>query len=192
MTFSLVLFVGFITILLLGLAGALWVPRERRALPADPRLFEEGGQNPVAYLPQIRQALALADYDFLSKRASRGVQRRVRLERRKVVRAYLHALRGDFQTLLRMARVIAVLSPEVVAVQELERLRLTAQFSWRYQMIHWKLLAGRAPLRQLDRLSNLVSGLSVRMEAAIKELGERAAIATDLASSIDRRGMQVG
>jgi hypothetical protein len=38
-------------------------------------------------------------------------------------------------------------------------------------------------------LSDLVSGLSVRMEAAMKELGERAA--AELASSINRRGLDV-
>jgi hypothetical protein len=33
--------------------------------------------------------------------------------------------------------------------------------------------------------------LSARMEAAMKELGERAAVAAELASSIDRRGLDV-
>jgi len=50
---------------------------------------------------------------------------------------------------------------------------------------------GVAPMTQLDGLSNLVSGLSVRMEAALKELGERAAVAAELASSIDRRRLDV-
>lgn len=36
-----------------------------------------------------------------------------------------------------------------------------------------------------------MSGLSVRMEAAMKELGERAAAAAELASSINRRGLDV-
>ena len=192
MSLPLVLFVGFISILLLVLSWAAWGPREGRGVLADPRSFEGGGQQHVTYLPQIRQALAPADFDYLSKRASRGVQRRVRRERRNVARAYLQALRGDFQNLLRMARVIAVLSPEVAAVQEFERVRLTAMFSCRYQMIRWKLLAGLAPMTQLDQLSNLVSGLSVRMEAAMKELGERAALAAELTSSIDGRGLDVG
>jgi hypothetical protein len=100
-------------------------------------------------------------------------------------------VRGDFHSLLRMARVIAVLSPEVAAVQEFERLRLTAKFNWQYQLIRWKLLAGFATLPQLDGLSNLVSALSVRMEAAMKELGERAALAAELASSLNRRGLDV-
>ena len=91
-----------------------------------------------------------------------------------------------------MARVIAVLSPELDAVHEFERLRLTAKFAWQYEMIRWKLLAGVAPVPQLNGLSDLVSGLSVRMEAAMKELGERAAVAAELASSMNRRGLDVG
>jgi len=119
------------------------------------------------------------------------VVQRVRRERRGVALAYLAALREDFQSLLRMARVIAVLSPELDAVHEFERLRLTAKFAWQYEMIRWRLLAGLAPVPQLNGLSDLVSGLSVRMEAAMKELGERAAVAAELASSMNRRGLDV-
>jgi hypothetical protein len=50
---------------------------------------------------------------------------------------------------------------------------------------------GFATVPQLDGLSDLVSGLSVRMEAAVKELGERSAAAAELASSINRRGLDV-
>jgi hypothetical protein len=145
----------------------------------------------MTYLPQIRQALAKKDIDFLSKNAPREVLKRVRWERRRVALAYLGALRGDFQDLLRMARVIAVLSPELAAVHEFERLRLTATFACRCEMIRWKLLAGIAPAPQLEGLSDLVSGLSVRMEAALKELGERAAVAAEMASSMNRRGLDV-
>jgi len=183
------LFFGIVAVLLLVLGWALWKPPERGKLRGDPRSFDEDGRRHVTYLPQIRQALAKADFKFLRERASDKVQQRVRRERRGVALAYMDALRGDFQSLLRMARVIAVLSPEVAAVQEFERLRLTAKFSWQYQMIRWKLMAGFATLPQLDGLSNLVSGLSVRMEAAMKELGERAALAAELASSMNRRGL---
>jgi hypothetical protein len=191
MSLTLYFFFGFVAILLLALGWALRAPRKRRKLEADPRSLEEQGQRHVNYLPQIRQAFATTDYEFLSERASREVQRRVRRERRSVALAFLAALRGDFQSLLRMARVIAALSPEVVAVQEFERLFLTVMFAWRYQMTRWKLWTGLAPMTQLDGLSNLVSGLSVRLELAVRELGERAAAAAELASSMNRRGLDI-
>src|SRR2546430_17442055 len=139
------------------------MPRDARNLQSDTQALEEG-QRHVDYLPQIRQALAAADYDFLSRRASRGALQRVRKDRRGIALAYLAALRGNFQSLLRMARVIAVLSPEVAAAHEFERLRLTTKFAWQYQMIRWKLMAGLATLQQIDGLWGLVSGFSVPME----------------------------
>jgi hypothetical protein len=186
---NLILFFGFVTALLLVLGWALWKPRVRMNLETDPRSLEDRGQRHTNYLPQIRQALAAADYDFLAERGSRGMRRRVRRERLNVALAYLSALRGDFESLLKMARAIAVLSPEVAAAHEFERLRLTAEFAWRCQMIRWKLLAGMTPLTQLAGLSDLVSGLSVRLEQAMKDLGERAAIAAEMASSMNHRGM---
>jgi hypothetical protein len=181
---------------LTGLLLVLFVWSARRSRKRTPTsaplgVPDEGGCRHVTYLPQIRQALAKTDYDFLSKKASREVQRRVRRERRIVALAYLAAVRGDFQSLLRMAKVIAVLSPEVAAVHEVERLRLTAKFLWNYEAIRWKLMAGLTPVPQLGGLSDLVSGLSVRIETAMKELGERAAAAADLASSMNRRGLDV-
>jgi len=188
---ALLLFSGIVAALLLLLVWALRGPRKPAGIAADACSFEETGQRHVTYLPQIRQALAKADYEFLAKRAPGEVQQRVRRERKGVALAYLAAVRRDFQSLLRMARVIAVLSPEVAAVQEFERLRLTAKFAWQFGTIRWKLLVGFAPIPQLAGLSDLVSGLSVRIEAAMNELGERAAAAAELASSLNRRGLDV-
>lgn len=169
--------------------------RHTRRLPQvsyDSAVLEDRELLHAAQLPQIWQALGPEDDEFLRKRAPSMLRQRVRGERRRVALAYLTALRGDFQSLLRTARIIAVLSPEVVAVQELERLRLTVQFVWRYELIRMKLLVGLAPLPQLNGLSHLISGLSVRMETAMKELGERAALAAELTSSLDRRGGSSG
>src|SRR5258708_18207781 len=150
MSLTLYFFFGFVAILLLALGWGVRPPRKRRKLEADPRSLEEHGQRHVIYLPQIRQAFATTDYEFLSERASREVQRRVRRERRGVALAYLAALRGDFQSLLRMARVIAALSPEVVAVQEFERLFLTVMFSLRYQITRRKPWTGLPPIAHFN------------------------------------------
>ncbi len=192
MNFNVILSFGFVAILLLALGWAVRRPQRHKRRQTEADSLEGCGQRHIAYLPQIRQAFAKSDHEFLSKNVPPDVLRRVRRERRHVAVAYLAALREDFQSLLRMARVIAVLSPELDAIHEFERLRLTAKFAWQYEMIRWRLLAGVAPVPQLNGLSDLVSGLSVRMETAIKELGERAAIAAELASSMNRRGLDVG
>lgn len=184
-------FFGLVGLLLILFAWSVRAPERLASSSAPTDALDECGRRHMEYLPQIRQAFAETDYDFLSENASREVLRRVRQERRSVALAYLAALREDFQNLLRMARAITVLSPELAAGHEFERIRLTAKFAWQYQMIRWTLLAGFAPVPQLHGLSDLVSGLSVRIEAALKELGERAAVAAELASSMNRRGLDV-
>lgn len=191
MSLGFILFFGLALLLILALGWALGNPWKRQELYRDARPLEAGCQQHVAFLPQVRQALAPADYQFLSRKLSSKARRRIRRERLAVAFAYLTALREDFESLLRIARVIAVLSPEVAAEHEFERLRLTTNFTWRYEMTRWKLLLGFTPLPQLDGLSELVSGLSVRMEAAMKDLGERAALAAEMASSINRRGVDL-
>lgn len=111
----------------------------------------------------------------------------MRRERRQVALAYLSALRTDMDKLLRTARILAALSPKVAADQELERVLLTVNFLWRYQLIRMSVWAGFAPLPQLSDLTNLLSGYSVRLEEAMKEMGERAALVAEVVSSPDRR-----
>jgi hypothetical protein len=168
----------------------LWAVRSskgRKARPAAGMALEESRRSHVTYLPQIRQALSEADAEYLRIALSKELQNDVARERRRIGLAYLLALREEYRGLVRLAKVIAVLSPEVVAVHELERLRLTLEFTCRFEWIRLTLLAGRAPLAQLGALSDLLSGLTVRLEGAMKELGERAAFAAELASFPDRR-----
>ena len=189
MSFLFALYISLVVLLLLLLGWALRAPRKRRGISVGPATLEETGQCHVTYLPQIRQALAPADFEFLASRASPKLTSRVRKERRRIALTYLSAVQEDFQRLLRLARVIAVLSPEVSTAQEFERLRLGVQFTLRCQMIRIRLLCGIAALSQLSGLSQMVSAFAVRMETAITELGERAALATELTSSLERRGV---
>jgi hypothetical protein len=108
-------------------------------------------------------------------------------ERRKVALAYLFALRAEFERLLRTARIVAALSPEVAGRQQLERVVLTLRFLWRYRVIRMGVWAGFTPLPQISALSDFLSGYSVRLEEAIRELGERAAMGAEMVSSRDRR-----
>ena len=187
MTATFLWFFGIIAVLVALFAWAARGPGRRRRAPSA-ELLEDSGRRHMSHLLQIRQALAKNDLEFLAGRMPREALRRVRRERCGVALAYLSALRRDFEKLLRMAQAIAALSPEVAAVEELERIRLTAKFSLRYQMIRLKLLAGLAPAPQLGGLSDFVSALSVRMEQAVKELGERAALAGKLGSPINGGG----
>ena len=183
---------GVVALLLLLFLWSLRRPRHDKPAAFDAAALEESGQHHIKFLPQIQQALSAADLAYVASRGSTGLARRVRKERRNAALSYVAALHGEFQKLLRLARVIAVLSPEVEAAHEFERLRLSVQFSWRYQMLRTRLLCQLAPLAPLSGLSDLVSAFAVRMQLAMNELGERAGLAAELASSLERRGIDLG
>ena len=109
--------------------------------------------------------------------------------RQRLALLYLENLRADFQRLLRLASVITVLSPEIAASHEFERMRLSIRFSWRYRIVLFGLYAGHLLMPQLSNLSQIVGDLSFRMESAMQELGERASVAAELASTLNRSGL---
>lgn len=192
MIFTLFVYAGIVFVLLLLLVWTLRTPRKPPARKYDPASLEQTGRRHATYLALLRQALSRADIEFLAVRGSAQLALRVRKERRKVALLYLAQLRDDFQRLLRLARVVASLSPEVGAAQEFERFRLSLHFSCRYQIVRAGLYSGLLVLPQLSGLSQVVSELAVRMESAMKDLGERAALAAKLASSApDERGVDI-
>ncbi len=185
------LFFPLVAILLAVLAWALRSPRGHSTQKLDLECLEQTGRRHATYLPLIHQALSPRDSSFLASHGSPNLLRRVRKERRRVALAYLTALHDDFQRLLRLAKVVALLSPDVGVSQEFERAWLSLQFSWRYQLVRAGLNAGLLSLPRLDALSHMVSELAFRMESALKELGERAALAAKAASSLDGRSVDI-
>jgi hypothetical protein len=139
----------------------------------------------VIYLPQMGQALQKMDFEFLAARGTSRLMRQVKRERRQILLCYLEAVHGDFARLLRMARVIAVLSPEIAPAQEWERLRLSVWFALNYRMLRLRIGIGLASEPQLDGLSRSVGNLATQIEQAMTQLGERAAFAHELSSSLN-------
>jgi hypothetical protein len=172
-----------VTVLLIGIL--IWSLRQPTARRGRLGLLEEQARSHVQYFPQIQQALGRADRDFLHARGGPALARSVERERRKVARDFLRGLDEEFGRLLRLARIIAALSPEVVTLQEFERLRLAALFRWRLQGIRVRLALGARPLLEVQAVSEMISRLTVRMESAMRDLGERATLAMELASTLD-------
>jgi hypothetical protein len=177
----------FAAVLLLLLAWVLFSPRKLQPDKRDVSALEAPHRSHASYLPQIRRALAPADFAYLHSLGFDNIATRLQKERRQIALDYLPAVKRDFDRMLRMARNIASLSPEVSTVQEWERLRLSFQFSQRYQMIRLGLLCGITPLPQFHSLNQMIGVLATRLEVSLKELGERAAAAGELASAVDGR-----
>jgi hypothetical protein len=187
--FTIAIFVAVIACLLLLLAWAVRRPRKEKWHTDTSASLEQVGRRHSTYLPLVRQALAPADFSFLESRGCARLADLLRKQRRRIALSYLDCLHDDFVRLLHLARAVAALAPQVTTAQELERLWLSVRFECRYQMLRAGIYVGVPSLPILDGLSHMVSDLSVRMETALSELGEQAAIAAKLASSLDRRGV---
>jgi hypothetical protein len=184
------------TFLIFGAVGLLlvllvWAVRSPRDVRPALESIEEPARQHVTYLGVIRQAMSEEDLKFLAARGPGRLVSRTHKERKRIAMLYLEDLRADFQRLLRLARVIAVLSPEIAASHEFERLRLSLRFSWRYRMVLLGLYANLLLLPQLSGLSQMVSELALRLESAMNELGDRATVAEELASTLHRRGLDM-
>jgi hypothetical protein len=132
------------------------------------------------HLPQVKQALANLDFEYLNDRGYPALAKRIRKERRHIALNYLACLRVEFEKLLHLARMVAVMSPNVEVAQEVQGLRLNLEFTYRYYLIYFRLVSGFAPLEALGNVSNMVSALTLQMETAMRELGEQAVLGADL------------
>lgn len=175
----------FAALLLSLLLGALRSPKRRRRKHQGLDVLGSAPQH-LCNMSAIRQSFADADLKYVQDRGGSELAKRLRQERRRVAFLYLAAIRDDFEGLLNVARVVSLLSPEVSGLQEYERLRLSVIFRGRFQVLRLRLLLGSLPLPQLGVLGEMVTSLSVQLEAAMAELGERAAMAAELALQSDR------
>jgi hypothetical protein len=173
--YSVAVFASVALLLLLAMARlALSSVRRRPDFAPDERPAQECLH--ISHLRQIKQALAKTDFMYLNEKGYRALAKRIRNERRHIALGYLTCLRSEFEKLLNLARMIAVMSPNVAVAQEVRGLRLNLEFMYRYYLIYFRLVSGVAPLEAIGELGNMVSGLTIRMETAMSELGERAAL----------------
>jgi len=139
-------------------------------------------------LPQILQALQEKDTEFLIERGQPGLCARVRAERRGIALKFVDLMEQDYQLLLGASRMLAAMTPEVVAADEWQRFRLSVRFAWDCRLLRMRLRAGLRPWNGFAQLSERASHLSYRLEVATTQIGERAALATELPSLLDKRG----
>ena len=133
----------------------------------------------ISHLPQVKQALSNSDFMYLKDQGYSALAKRIQKERRRIALRYLACLRVEFEKLLRLARMVAAMSPHVAVAQEIQGMRLNLEFSYHYYLIYFRLVTGVAPLQAIANLSDMVSALTVRMETAMSELGEQAVLGAE-------------
>lgn len=187
MTFAPLFFI-LAALILLGLLGYAVRPIEKRALSPE-SVFEALSEPRHSFrLPQILQSLQPSDTEFLDRRGLHSLRRRIRSERTQIAIRYLSLLESDYETLLEASRILAVMSPEVVPMQEFERLRLSVTFASNCFLMRLRLRMGLAPWKGFSKISDMATTMSFRMESATSQIGLQAALAGYPASFMDERG----
>ena len=172
----------------LGLAGLLvWALRGASHRKShDSALALDSAPHHLRNMAQIRQAMDRADLQYVEAKSGRHLAARLRRERKQVTLLYLAAIRRDFEQSLRVARIVAVLSPEVSGSHEYERLRLSVLFRTRFYATRLRLRMGGLAQPQILALGQMATSLAMQLEEAMARLGERAALAAELALQSER------
>lgn len=181
MNLTLLLFIPF-AILLVGLLAWTGRPSQRKSISAQDVLAALSGERHSCRLPQILQSLQPEDAEFLRERGRDELVKRIRTDRKRIALQYLDRLQEDFEILLEASRLLAVMSPEVIAMQEIERFKLSLRFRFCCRYLRWRLQLGLAPWGAFGFLSGMAGHLAFQLESATKQLGERAALAGEFAS----------
>ena len=185
MSLTILLFIPF-ALLLVGLLAWAGRPVLRKLLSANEVLEALSGERHSCRLPQILRALQPEDEEFLQERGHGELGTRLRMERKRIALRYLDRLQEEFEVLLEASRLLAVMSPEVIAMQELERFKLSLRFRLCCRYLRGRLQLGLAPWGAFGVLSVMAGHLALQLESATNQMGDRAALAGEFASILEQ------
>jgi hypothetical protein len=132
----------------------------------------------------MRQALKSEDDEFLARAGMNGLRERIGRERRRVALSYLPPGFRRIDAHFQGDRCAVAGSRRGARVREAAS---EDQFPLEISAHSNEFVAGFTPLPEISYWSNQLSAYSVRLEEAMRKLGERAALVAELASSSDRR-----
>jgi len=166
----------FIFSALVVLSLLLWAsrPSKHRFTPALD-VFEALSQSRhSSRMSHILQALRPADTEFLRQTGQAALMQTVRRQRKRIALNYLDQLQEEFETLLEISRVLALMSPEAVGVEEMERWKLSLVFAANCAFLRWKLRLGFQPFSGFTLLSDMATNIARQLEAATTRIAETA------------------
>src|SRR6266403_2693635 len=128
MSLPVVLIILFALLLVVLLALALRPPTRQIKPPLD--VFEALSQSRhSSRMSHILQALQPADTEFLRQTGQLALMQTLRRQRRRIALRYLDQLQEEFQELIEISRLLAVMSPELIGMEEMERWKLSLAFA---------------------------------------------------------------
>jgi hypothetical protein len=167
-----------VTVGTVELAQLAWVTLK----PLPEETGERGGERVedllalhAQHFPQLRQALANLDDDYLRRNASGEIERHTHVERKHIVESFLAVLAEDFGRLERRMTVLQEMSPAEPWIQQCERVLSCFQYRVNYQIASLQIHSEKQQSRnRLTRLTELVGNLSVRIEASMARVVQSA------------------
>jgi hypothetical protein len=123
------------------------------------------------HLPQLRQALATLDADYVRRRASGEIERHLHRERRRIVESFLSGLAEDFGRLERLMSAVREVSPAERWIHQLGGAGQRCRFRVNYRIPSLQIHSARVQsTNRLARLTELVGNLSAKIEAGMARL----------------------
>jgi len=164
---------GAIGLMKLGWAALKPLPEEMAGRHQD--RMEDLLAMHAQHFPQLRQALATLDADYMRRKASGEIERHLHEERRRIVQSFLSGLAEDFGRLERLMRVVREMSPAEPWIHQFERTGRRLRFRVKYRIASLQIHSARAQsMNRLARLTELVGNLSVQIEAGMARLAPSA------------------
>ena len=178
MSLPVILLILFALLLVGLLAWALRPPARRLGPALD--VFEALSQSRhCSRMSHILQALQPEDTEYLRENGQVALMQALRQQRRRIALHYLDQLQEEFEMLLEISRLLAVMSPEVIGMEEMERWKLSAAFAVNCAFLKWKLRLGLPPFSGFALLSNMASSFARKLDTATTRIAEAAVRGAD-------------
>ncbi len=173
MTFTMIAFV-VVAVALIGLLA--WATKPPRlTLRPTQDIFEFLSQpRHCMRLPFILQVMQPEDTEYLRENGNATLMHTLRAKRRRIALHYLDQLQEEFEMLLEISRSIAVMAPRVIAVEELERWKLSLLFALNCAILRLRLRLGLRPVVGFTAISNMATRMVRHLEAATTCIAEEA------------------
>jgi hypothetical protein len=149
-------------------------PQRRAALSAEDTLAILSGATHTSHLSPILQALRPEDAEFLEGLGKPELAARLVTQRKQIGLMYLQALQNEFECLLAASRTLAVMSPQLMPMEEFERLKLSIRFELLCGYMRFRLKFGQSPQKEFGKLSEMAGRITTALERATGAAVERA------------------
>jgi hypothetical protein len=171
MSLSVIFLVLFAILLVVLLFWALRPPARASRPVVD--VFEALRQSRhSSRMSHILQTLRPQDTEYLRSAGQAELMQTLRRQRRTIALNYLQQLKEEFEMLLEISRVLAVMSPELIPMEEMERWKLSLAFGANCAFLKWRLRLGLQPFAGFTLLSNMATSFARRLEAATSGIAE--------------------